>query len=90
MKKNCLICLLFLFTFSVKSQVNFNSIDLMILEKAPATTYSYMNAQLDAEKENSAVLKKANASRGDTFFMYYKDKLSMTINYSKDTWWFLP
>jgi hypothetical protein len=85
MKKLTLIVLLFLASFPGKSQVNFSSVDLMILEKAPATTYSHMNQQLEAKSENSAVIKKANVSGGESFFMYYKNNLSITINYSKDT-----
>lgn len=44
-----------------------------------------MNELLVSTAVNSTVIKKTNASDGDTFFMYYQDKLSLTINYSKDT-----
>lgn len=85
MKKLLIFCLLFLIFFSGKSQGNFNSIDMILLEKGPVTTHNKMNALLVSTTANSTVIKKSNASGGDTFFMYYKDKLSMTINYSKDT-----
>lgn len=85
MKKLITFSLLFLVVFSGKSQGNFKSIDMMLLEKAPATTHSSMDALLVSTTSNSNVIKKQNASGGDTFFMYYKEKLSMTINYSKDT-----
>jgi hypothetical protein len=85
MKKLLTFCLLFLIFFSGKSQGNFNNIDMMLLEKAAVTTHSSMNGLLVSTKENSTVTKKQNASGGDTFFMYYQDKLSMTIDYSKDT-----
>ena len=74
-----------LICFSAKSQENFNNIDLMLLEKAPVTTHSSMNAMVLSITANSKVVKESNASNGDTFLMYYKDKLSMIINYSKDT-----
>ena len=85
MKKLIIICFLFLAIFSAKSQGNFSSIDMMLLEKAPATSYKKMTELLVSAEANSTVTKKSNASGGDTFFMYYKDKLSLTINYSKDT-----
>lgn len=85
MKKLLTLVLLFLVAFAAKSQGNFNNIDLMLLEKAPVTTYSSMNAILLSITANSKVVKAPNASNGDTFLMYYKDKLSMIINYSKDT-----
>ncbi|WP_310378127.1 hypothetical protein [Flavobacterium sp.] len=85
MKK--ILCLFFiiLVVLSAKSQGNFNSIDMMLLEKAPSTSHSHMNKLLVPTTANSTVTKKSNASGGDTFFMYYQDKLSLTINYSKDT-----
>lgn len=85
MKKLIIICFLFLAIFSAKSQGNFNSIDMMLLEKAPLTSYKKMTELLVSAEVNSTVTKKLNASGGDTFFMYYKDKLSLTINYSKET-----
>lgn len=85
MKK--LLCCIFiiLIVFSAKSQGNFNSIDMMLLEKAPITSHKKMTELLVSAEANSTVAKKLNASGGDTFFMYYKDKLGLTINYSKDT-----
>lgn len=85
MKK--LLCLFFIvfIALSAKSQGNFNSIDMMLLEKAPLTSYKHMSDLQVSAEANSTVTKKLNASGGDTFFMYYKDKLSLTINYSKDT-----
>lgn len=85
MKKLLTICFLFLVTFSAKSQGNFSSIDMMLLEKAPLTSHKHMNDLLISTVANSTVTKKINGSGGDTFFMYYQDKLSLTINYSKDT-----
>lgn len=85
MKKLLAFNLLFLVVFSAKSQGNFSSIDMMLLEKAAATSYKKMNKLLVSAEANSTVTKKLNAYGGDTFFMYYKDKLSLTINYSKDT-----
>lgn len=85
MKKLLPLGLLFLIAFSAKSQGNFSSIDMMLLEKAPATSYKKMNEFLVLAKANSTVTKKSNASGGDTFFMYYQDKLHLTINYSNDT-----
>jgi hypothetical protein len=84
MKKLLTLGLLFLIAFSGKAQGNFSSIDMIVLEKAPVTSYKHMNA-LVTTAVNSAVTKKSNASGGDTFFMYHQDKLSLTINYSKDT-----
>ena len=83
-KLHCFIFIIFV-VLSAKSQGNFNSIDMMLLEKAPATSYKQMTELLVSAEANSTVTKKLNASGGDTFFMYYKDKLSLTINYSKDT-----
>lgn len=85
MKKMLTLGLLFLIIYSGKSQGNFSSIDMMLLEKAPLTTHKHMNELLVSTVANSTVIKKSNASGGDTFFMYYQDKLSLTINYSKDT-----
>ena len=85
MKK--LLCFIFiiLIVFSAKSQGNFNIIDMMLLEKTPATSYKQMTELLVSAAANSTVTKKLTASGDDTFFMYYKDKLSMIIYYSKDT-----
>jgi len=85
MKKLFFSIFTILIVFSAKSQGNFNSIDMMLLEKAPVTSYKKMTELLVSAEANSSVTKKFNASGGDTFFMYYKDKLSLTINYSKDT-----
>jgi len=85
MKRLLTFSLLSLVVFSGKSQGNFRSIDMMLLEKVPLTSHKHMNELLDSTVANSNVTKKSNATGGDTFFMYFQDKLSLTINYSKDT-----
>lgn len=85
MKKLLTICFLFLVAFSGKSQGNFKSYDMILLEKVPLTSHKHMTDLLVSAATNSTVIKKTNASGGDTFFMYYQDKLCLTINYSKDT-----
>lgn len=75
MKKLLTLGLLFLILFSGKSQENFCSIDMMLLEKAPLTCHKHMNDLLVSATANSTVIKKTNAASGDTFFMYYQDKL---------------
>ena len=85
MKKPLTYCLLFLVIFSAKSQGNFSSIDLILLEKAPVTKHSHMDSLVVTTSVKPHVIKRSNASGGDTFFMYHQDKLGLTINYSKDT-----
>jgi uncharacterized protein YcfL len=84
MKKLLTISLLFLAVCSAKSQENFRSIDMMLLEKAPVTTHAHMDSLLVNKSAESRVIKKTNASGGDTFFMYHQDKLGLTLNFSKD------
>ena len=52
-----------LICFSAKSQENFNNIDLMLLEKAPVTTHSSMNAMVLSITANSKVVKERAQSR---------------------------
>jgi hypothetical protein len=75
---------LFLLICSARSQGNFDSIDMMLLEKAPVTPHAHMDSLLVTTSAESRVIKKPNASGGDTFFMYHQDKLGLTINFSKD------
>ncbi len=85
MKKFLPFCFLLLTMYSTKAQGNFMSINLMLLEKVPVTSHKHMNTLLDSVTTKITVIKKLNAFGGDTFFMYYESKLSLTINYSKDT-----
>lgn len=68
--------LLLLVIFSSKSQGNLNNIDLMLLEKAPVTTYKSMNAVEVSTTVNSKVIKKTNAFGGDTFLYIIKINLA--------------
>jgi hypothetical protein len=84
MKKLLTISFLFLLIYSARSQGNFESIDMMLLEKTPVTTHAHMDSLFVETSAENPVIKKPNASGGDTFFMYHQDKLALTINFSKD------
>jgi hypothetical protein len=84
MKKLLTISFLFLLIYSARSQGNFESIDMMLLEKTPVTSHAHLDSLLVETSAESPVVKKPNASGGDTFFMYHQDKLALTINFSKD------
>ena len=75
MKK--LLCCIFiiLIVFSAKSQGNFSSIDMVLLEKAPATSYKKMTELLVSAEANSSVTKRLNASGGDTFLCITRTSL---------------